>query len=648
MSFHFRELRIKNWLVYADERITFPEFEHGKNLIVVNGRNGFGKTSLLKALQFLFYDEYNRDDYLNIWNERASQEGQGSFEISLEFDYNNHLYTLVRGVEFKPWGNRPEPAVSEYLKIWKDGNEIEDQKDDQIMQIIPRECLQFVFFDGAEITRYAHKQYDDGVREAIELMLGIPSVRNLSYDLEKLEQELTTKQTELLSQQKENHELIQAVDGYDEQITTYTEKRDKLKEQDASLEASLSELNKEASTIQATEAERNTLKEKELRRGEIEQRLSELNLEISNAVIKAPIYMLHQPLQAMLQDVEGKHAVVGRRTNLQQLRTLLEEIIDKGDCICGRPIEDVEENHILQEVRRLETLSKDNSEKGLLSSSQAGELSALVRQVQTEPLNGNDIFDRRAMYTQQLEEVNTEIYRLNQKLKDHDMIEVQELYEQIEGLKAKQVDLRAQVHNLRESIEKTEKKRQDAQRQLDAVASTMEQGHGITSTLEETRKLRAAVQEYVDELVERMRHRIEDITSQIFLSITNKPQEYAGVRVRDDYTLEVFRQDQTVVSNTQLSAGEKEVLAYSFITALNLSTPTPTPFVMDTPFGHLDTGHRDALLESLPKMPVQVILLATDRDLPPQERDHLDRYICAEYDIRRNQYQAISTITEVK
>ena len=40
---------------------------------------------------------------------------------------------------------------------------------------------------------------------------------------------------------------------------------------------------------------------------------------------------------------------------------------------------------------------------------------------------------------------------------------------------------------------------------------------------------------------------------------------------------------------------------------------------MDTPFANLDGIHQENIIKSLPQIPSQVILLATDRDLP----DHL-------------------------
>ena len=57
MSFQFRRLTLQNWLVYGDQtNLDFAMPEDDQNLIVFYGRNGFGKTSLLKALQSFFMD----------------------------------------------------------------------------------------------------------------------------------------------------------------------------------------------------------------------------------------------------------------------------------------------------------------------------------------------------------------------------------------------------------------------------------------------------------------------------------------------------------------------------------------------------------------------------------------------------------------
>ncbi len=67
MSFEFRKIELKDWLVYGgDAVLELPSFQPGKNLAIINGQNGFGKTSLLRALQFVFRGGYGKDELKDV------------------------------------------------------------------------------------------------------------------------------------------------------------------------------------------------------------------------------------------------------------------------------------------------------------------------------------------------------------------------------------------------------------------------------------------------------------------------------------------------------------------------------------------------------------------------------------------------------
>lgn len=128
---------------------------------------------------------------------------------------------------------------------------------------------------------------------------------------------------------------------------------------------------------------------------------------------------------------------------------------------------------------------------------------------------------------------------------------------------------------------------------------------------------------------------IEKHTSEIHRRVTNKPDEYKGIEIRTDYTLGIKNAAGAVLDPETLSAGEKEALAFSFIAGLNLASGTAAPFVMDTPFGHLDTDHQKNLVSSLPELPSQVVVLATDRDLPAHLLQSVRSNVAGILNIRR-------------
>ncbi len=69
---------------------------------------------------------------------------------------------------------------------------------------------------------------------------------------------------------------------------------------------------------------------------------------------------------------------------------------------------------------------------------------------------------------------------------------------------------------------------------------------------------------------------------------------------------------------------------------------------MDTPCGHLDTDHQKNLIDSLPKIPSQVIVLATDRDIPDDLLEELRPHVAEIFTIIRPDPNEQTSIVEVE
>ena len=85
MSFVLQKLKLKDWLVYGGRTdLSFPDFELGRNLIVFNGSNGYGKTSLLQALFYVFRNGISKSELKEYyWNHQAKAAGEGSLEVEI-------------------------------------------------------------------------------------------------------------------------------------------------------------------------------------------------------------------------------------------------------------------------------------------------------------------------------------------------------------------------------------------------------------------------------------------------------------------------------------------------------------------------------------------------------------------------------------
>ena len=645
MSFHFQKLHLKDWLVYGGtNELTFPDFQNGRNLIVLNGQNGYGKTSLLRALEFVFHGRGNRAELLELWHDRARNTREGSLEVGLEFTHSDRVCKIIRGADFKPWGSTV--ATAPWEKLFIDGQEVMAQVADKIEEMLPRECLEFVFFDGAEISRYAQKQHDAGVRDAVEKVLGIPSARNLRDDLAALVRSLEEEQERLLVSASNADDLLTAIEALKDDEESYTARRKSLLERRQALDGTRRELEAEAEGIDAIEKERHELEDKLRRIADLQERQQDLDGQIGQLVSRAPLAILVPSLERIVEELRARSSSSPRQERQHDLLGVLKKLVDEDVCVCGRALDKQARDTIRAELSRLEEILAAKPPPSGAQTADLMELGALLKAVKLRGDDAEVLVDKRAAIVTQIEELETDVARLRGQLQGHELVTVKELYEQI-GLVTHQItEVDANVDSVDENLSRTRRDLEQKQRELDKIGAGNEQARGVTRTLEETRKLHIALADLVDQLTEKKRLDIEEQASEVFRMITNKPLEYAQVRVRPDYSLEVLRKDGSVVASDKLSAGEKEVVAYSFITALNLSSVDPSPFVMDTPFGHLDSGHRKGLLQSLPRLRVQAMLLATDRDLPPEERDAIDKAIAREFILKRDQQQALTTIEE--
>ena len=643
MSFHFNKITLTDWLVYGGKNeIPFPRFASGRNLVVFNGQNGYGKTSLLKAMRFVFDRSPTKAELLDLWNESARAEKEGMVEVSLEFSLDDKTCLIARGADFRPWGQTI--AVSPRVRLVIDGHEECDQVEDKIQEILPRECLEFVFFDGAEISRYAQKRHEEGVRDAIEKTLGIPAVRNLRSDLDKVVSDLEEEQQSLLAQSQAAQELVRRTQELQDDLDQYAGRREEHSNKRDTLQLTYERLQKEAEELKGIEKERDELRDKQKRRADLEEDIKGIDGRIAEATTQTPLIMLQEQIRMLVEELRAKQAPSKRGTQTKARLAVIRELLDADDCLCGREVSNEIRDKLKAEVGRLEKLVQPQA--AAQSASDLHDLMDLAAHVRNIAFNPSSLLQRRSRIHDQMQEIDTDIADLRAVLSQHGEVEISEVFTQLGSIEHQIAETSNSILAIDNSIGNARKELDKTRRELSAIGENDSQARGVTRTLETTEKIRAAVSELVDTMVQKKRSDIQAKCSEVFSKITNKPEEYEKILVDHDYSLQVLRKDGSVVENDRLSAGEKEVLAYSFITALNLASREPAPFVMDTPFGHLDSQHRSGLLRSLPELQVQAMLLATDRDLPPSERDTMDKAIAKEFLLERNQRKHSTSIRE--
>jgi DNA sulfur modification protein DndD len=143
-----------------------------------------------------------------------------------------------------------------------------------------------------------------------------------------------------------------------------------------------------------------------------------------------------------------------------------------------------------------------------------------------------------------------------------------------------------------------------------------------------------------------MRQRIEAKTKEIFKSLIWKDSHFQDICLGPDYRLEVIDR-YGLPARPELSAGERQVLSLSFITAMSRVSEEEAPLVMDTPFGRLSSHHRNSITEHLPELADQLVLFVTDEELRDQARQNLEPRIGTEYRLEFDRETSCTEIVEV-
>ena len=162
-------------------------------VVLIGGKNGVGKTTLLEAVRLALYgrralgarvSQVEYDDHLRNRVNRAS--GSDGAAIALEFDYAEagtvHRYKIRR-----EWAVRGRSVV-ETLDLLKDGETITSVPREEwhsfLQELIPPGVSQLFFFDGEKISEIAEGADDDEqLGTAIRSLLGIDLVGRLRVDL---------------------------------------------------------------------------------------------------------------------------------------------------------------------------------------------------------------------------------------------------------------------------------------------------------------------------------------------------------------------------------------------------------------------------------------------------------------------------------
>ncbi len=111
---HLRSVSLRDWKAYEAARFDFPEPDGDRNVILIGGQNGFGKTTLFEAIALGLYGAYGLP-LISRAAAAADEQNRGqSFRAFIERALNGHASVHARSCSLF----RTKPASQSLLSVY--------------------------------------------------------------------------------------------------------------------------------------------------------------------------------------------------------------------------------------------------------------------------------------------------------------------------------------------------------------------------------------------------------------------------------------------------------------------------------------------------------------------------------------------------
>lgn len=261
-----KEIELNNFRIYKGENRIDLSVEGVRNIVVVSGRNGFGKTTFLMSLVWCLYgknmqevddlykkeiaDQGGYNKYVaNTLNRLAKSEEDHNFHVSIKFSGIDIPELPCQEITVKRSYNA-KTSLNEEVEVLVDGSPSQLAKEvgQEIFIrefIMPIEIAKFFFFDAEKIVSLAvvnTLEQRRNLSKAYSEVLGIKKYDDLKGELEELQLKLR-QESATASERGQLRQLEAEVETCNDKLDDNYRKIEEIKEQ-------INEKNKDSRDIQ--------------------------------------------------------------------------------------------------------------------------------------------------------------------------------------------------------------------------------------------------------------------------------------------------------------------------------------------------------------------------------------------------------------
>ena len=687
------KVKLYNFSSYeGNNEFDFAITDKEKNIILIGGKNGAGKTSLFTALKVALYgplaygyvgaNSYYISKIKDLINSKAFQQEtvEAEVQITLELKIEREIkcYIITR-----KWEYTNQKLTEEYL-VEKDDVRLDERElsyfENYLQSIIPLDLFEFFLFDGEEVGNiFSTSAYNAYVKNAVFTLCGMDVF------------EIIRKYTRGYVSKNNSNEDSNIFEEY-ECVKKEIESMESEKEH---LEMSVSELTKilEDVEVQLTELETSfknaggiSRKEKKQLEDEYNQAekiktetLTNIKMFVEGLM---PFYILKDftnPIMTQLDLEEKGEIFYYIQSKLK--RNAIEELLK--DDVSDEKIDQLME-HLL-DIFKPKGFHDDMEMMFDLSKEDIGRVNGIVSAL--------DDFDVKTMIEtiKRRKEASDRTAEINRILKNSMSEEDVNVFAQKENeILKKKADLTRQLFEVQHRLEDIGRELQVKEPIRDKAMQTLKSNAQNKHVYELSAGISTMMEQFLEEKTFSIRSQLEKVIVQKLKTIYRKNNLITHIEIGKNFDFNLY-QDETYsskdlltlyknlgnsefthligakgekrlirllklcslnelknvseddIGNEQihlykkielgrLSKGERQIFILALYWAIIEISGQNIPFVIDTPYARIDANHRREISEKFfPNISDQVIILSTDEEINEEYYKIVKPYVSKEY-----------------
>ena len=640
-----KEIELNNFRIYKDRNCIELQTQGDKNIVVISGKNGFGKTTFLMSLVWCLYgrqmqdvdDLYNKEirdnggytKYIaNSLNRKSKIEGATSFSVSITFADVNIPEVQCDELKITRTFSTPKVSNPESVEILIDGyeNELTKEVGSEIFIrefIMPKEIAKFFFFDAEKIVSLAEintVEQRKNLSLAYSEVLGIKKYEDMKAELIAVQKNLRADSASSKEKKELKHLMIdvddleESIESNKEKIKEYEEQIDSKKLESNQIQESLI---RNGSTI--TIEELNALRDNG---SELEEKFKELSDELKQSYDIIPLAITGSLLVDIAEKINEEFAVKNAEFDQEKVEEVTNNIIN--DLISQERPKNLVIDYRIQDfyVKSVSKLIKKHffgdtkevpsnfKELHAFSATEKNELNEFINQLK---LSFKESFHR---ITGEYNLIRNESNAIKKKIREAEENKENPI---IQADREKKEKIDNEISSLQIEIGKLQKENEDnsneiikKKKAIDKITEKIQVSKQNEEKDKVTERIVKKLQVFIQNFKEEKKKSLESHMLKGLNTLMHKKAFISRVEVRiigEDIDINLFDKRDALINKGDLSKGEQQMYATALLQGLVEESYIKFPVFIDSPMQKFDVDHAHNIVKHFyPKVSEQVVL----------------------------------------